>query len=173
MIDLAGHMQALAAYRTWANQRLYSACADLSEADYRRPAGVYFSSMHGTLNHLLAVDRIWMRRLTGKGQAPDTLDAILFETFEDLRVARAAEDRRIESYVADVSPAELTAVFDYATTRGQLRNQPRFEALAHLFNHQTHHRGQAHAVLTRLGVAEPPALDMVLMQRERAGAAAP
>ncbi|MDH8644600.1 DinB family protein, partial [Klebsiella pneumoniae] len=68
-------------------------------ADYRADRGAFFKSVHGTLNHLLATDRIWMKRFTGEGDAPDRLDAILFDTFDALRAARAAEDARIVAYV--------------------------------------------------------------------------
>lgn len=169
MPDLATHLRSMAAYNRWANRRLYAAAAALPDDDYRRPAGAYFNSLHGTLNHLLATDRIWMRRMTGEGDAPDKLNAILFERLDELRAAREREDERIVCHVAGLSAADLEADFDYATTGGKPQRQPRWEALAHLFNHQTHHRGQAHAVLTRLGVAEPPPLDLLVMQREGAG----
>ena len=178
MPDLATHLRAMAAYNRWANRRLYAAAAALPDEDYRRPAGAFFGSLHGTLNHLLATDRIWMRRLTGEGDAPARVDAILFERLADLCAAREREDARIVGHVAGLSAAELDADFSYATTSGKPQRQPRWEARAHLFNHQTHHRGQAHAILTRLGVAEPPPLDLLAMQREaaacgRATAAAP
>ncbi len=172
MPDLSTHLRAMAAYNRWANRRLYEAAAALPDADHRRPAGVYFGSMHGTLNHLLVVDRLWMRRMTGTGEAPDRLDAILFERFEELRAAREREDERIIGYVDGLSAADLAADLDYATTEGKPQRQPRWEALAHLFNHQTHHRGQAYAVLTRLGVAEPPPFDLLIAQRDAARAAA-
>jgi uncharacterized damage-inducible protein DinB len=172
MTSLADHMRTLAAYNAWANDRLYAAAAALPDAAYRQGAGAYFGSLHGTLNHLLVTDRLWLWRLTGTGEAPGRLDLILFEELDALRQARTAEDARLEAYVAGLSPEALAASFDYATTSGVAQRQPRAEALAHLFNHQTHHRGQAHAILTRLGVAEPPSLDLLLMQRERARRAA-
>ena len=168
MTELATHLRTMAAYNTWANRRLCAAAAALPDTDYRRPAGAYFGSLHGTLNHLLVTDRIWLRRLTGEGDAPSRLDAILFEQLDALRTAREAEDARLEAYVAGLSTADLDAEFDYATTSGRPQRQPRWEALAHLFNHQTHHRGQAHAILTRVGIAEPPPLDLLVMQREQA-----
>jgi uncharacterized damage-inducible protein DinB len=158
----------MASYNAWANQRVYAAAATLPDAAYRQPAGVFFGSLHGTLNHLLVTDRIWMRRLTGEGDAPSRLDAIFFERLTPLRAAREAEDRRISDYVANLSEADLDAIFEYKNTRGQPYSQPRWQALVHLFNHQTHHRGQAHACLTRLGIAEPPPLDLVAMLREHA-----
>ncbi|MDP4021979.1 DinB family protein [Methylobacterium sp. NEAU 140] len=168
MTSLADHMRTMAAYNAWANERLYAAAASLPDDAYRQAAGAFFGSLHGTLNHLLVTDRLWLRRLTGEGDAPDRLDVILFERLDALRQARVAEDARLETYVAGLSPDALTAHVDYATTSGVPQRQPRSEALAHLFNHQTHHRGQAHAILTRLGVAEPPSLDLLLMQRELA-----
>src|ERR1700693_5771294 len=88
-----------AGYNAWCNERLYDAAAALSDADYRADRGAFFKSVHGTLNHLLVGDRIWMRRFTGTGDAPDRLDAILHEDFAGLRVARRVEDDRICRYV--------------------------------------------------------------------------
>ena len=100
--------------------------------------------MHGTLNHLLVTDRIWMQRFTGSGAAPDRLDAILRDDFASLRLAREAEDRRVSS------PEEFV--------------QPLSPALDHWFNHHAHHRGQAHALLTGLGRVAPE-LDLLFYQR--------
>ncbi len=172
MPDFATHLGTQAAYNRWANRRLYAAAAALPDADYRRPAVAFFGSLHGTLNHLLATDRIWLRRMTGEGDAPTRLDAILFERLAELRAARELEDERLIGHVAGLSGADLDADFTYATTGGTPQRRPRWEALAHLFNHQTHHRGQAHAILTRLGVAEPPPLDLLLLQREASRVAA-
>ena len=169
MPDFVTHLRTMATYNAWANRRLYDAAAAVSDARYRRPVGVFFGSLHGTLNHLLVTDRIWMRRLTGEGDAPARLDAILFERLDALRLAREAEDARIQAYVAGLSAADLDADLSYATTSGKPQRQPRWEALVHLFNHQTHHRAHAHAALTSLGVVEPPVLDLLAMQREAAG----
>ena len=82
------HYVTFAGYNAWANRRLYDAAALLSDGEYRADKGAFFKSMHGTLNHLLATDRIWMKRFTGEGEAPDRLDAIVHERLADLR-ARA------------------------------------------------------------------------------------
>lgn len=168
MSDLGTHLRTMAAYNRWANRRLYAEAGTLPDVLYRQGTGAFFGSLHGTLNHLLVTDRIWMTRLDGQGEAPTRLDAILFEDLEPLRVAREAEDARIIGFVAGLSDRALAENFEYATTRGAPQRQPRWEALAHLFNHQTHHRGQAHAILTRLGVAEPASLDLLAMQRAMA-----
>ncbi|MGH6740653.1 MAG: DinB family protein, partial [Bradyrhizobium sp.] len=65
----------LADYNHWANKRIYAAALEMPEQQYRRPTGVFFGTLHGTLNHLLATDRIWLKRLTGQGEAPDRLNA--------------------------------------------------------------------------------------------------
>ena len=96
-MDLVAHYRMFGHYNVWANARLYDAAARLGNDQYLADRGAFFKSVHGTLNHLLATDRIWMRRFTGEGDAPDRLDAILFETFDGLRAAREAEDRRITS----------------------------------------------------------------------------
>jgi uncharacterized damage-inducible protein DinB len=91
-----------AAYNRWANARLYTAALDLSDQSYRLHIGVSFGGLHGTLNHLLLTDRIWLKRLTGQGDHPNELDAILYEDRLELTLARMAEDERligvIESY---------------------------------------------------------------------------
>jgi uncharacterized damage-inducible protein DinB len=141
-----------AAYNAWANARLYDAAARLSDADYRADRGAFFKSVHGTLNHLLVGDRLWMRRFTGEGTAPARLDAILFEELPDLREARTAEDRRIANYADGLDEAKLRAEFTYRTiTNPTTISQPLAPALDHFFNHQTHHRGQAHALITAFG----------------------
>jgi uncharacterized damage-inducible protein DinB len=143
MPALGTHLRTMAAYNRWANRRLYAAAAALPDADYRRLAGAFFGSLHGTLNHLLVTDRhllvtdrIWMRRLDGTGEAPTRLNAILFEELEPLRAAREAEDARIIGHVEGLSEADLDAAFEYSTTSGKPQRQPRWEALAHLFNHR-------------------------------------
>src|SRR5712691_3992402 len=96
-----------AAYNRWANERLYAAAAVVPNDDYRADRGAFFKSLHGTLNHLLVGDRIWMQRFTGSGEAPDRLHAILFDDFVALRSARQVEDERIIRYIDGLSDADL------------------------------------------------------------------
>ena len=165
MAGMKAHYATFARYNTWANRRLYDAAAELSDADYRADRGAFFKSMHGTLNHLLATDRIWMQRFTGSGEAPQRLDAILHERLADLRGAREAEDRRIVTYIDSLDEAALTGVIHYRrVSTPEEFVQPLAPALDHWFNHQTHHRGQAHVILTSLGKAAPE-LDLLYFQR--------
>jgi len=159
------HYTTFAGYNAWANRRLYEAAALLSDADYRADKGAFFKSMHGTLNHLLTTDRIWMKRFTGEGEAPDRLDTILHERLGDLRSAREAEDRRIVAYIERLDEERLAGVIRYrrVSTPDEFV-QKLMPALNHWFNHQTHHRGQAHMVLTSLGKAAPE-LDLLYYQR--------
>jgi uncharacterized damage-inducible protein DinB len=154
-------------YNQWANARLYRMAEILPDEAYRRGVGVFFGSLHGTLNHLLTADRIWMHRLTHTGDHPQRLNAIVFDDFPSLRVAREAEDQRIVGFVEGLSDTDIEKMWDYRTLNGTPVSQPLGDILAHLFNHQTHHRGQAHAILTVLGVSEPDPLDLLIMQREQ------
>ena len=168
---MKAHFSLMAGYNAWANHRLYDAVAELDDADFRADRGAFFKSVHGTLNHLLATDRIWMKRFTGKGDAPDRLDAILFDDFASLRAARQTEDERIAAYVDGLSQADLTSRIRYRTlTNPADVEEPLWPALSHLFNHQTHHRGQVHGLLTGLR-REASSLDLIMFQRERAAAA--
>ena len=81
------HFKLLAAYNRWANAGLYAAALDLSELSYRLHTGVYFGSLHGTLNHLLLTDRLWLKRLTGEGDLPNDLNAILYVRVRWLRTS--------------------------------------------------------------------------------------
>jgi uncharacterized damage-inducible protein DinB len=167
--SMRAHLQRFAAYNKWANARLYEAALALPEPDYRRDVGAFFKSMHGTLNHLLLTDRLWLKRLTGQGEHPNHLDAIIHEQRRDLALARADEDDRIVRYVDSLDELALQAHQQYANTRGKTFEDRRSDILVHLFNHQTHHRGQAHTILSICG-AQPPVLDLLAMQR---GASAP
>jgi uncharacterized damage-inducible protein DinB len=91
----------------------YEAAARLSPEQYRADRGAFFKSVHGMLNHLLVTDRIWMQRFTGEGGAPDRLDAILFETFDELRATREAEDRRIVGFVDGLDDQRLAGTIKY------------------------------------------------------------
>jgi uncharacterized damage-inducible protein DinB len=155
----------LAAYNGWANLRIYGAALQLPEDAYCRPTGVFFGSLHGTLNHLLVADRIWLKRLTGTGEHPDRLNAILHDDRQDLLRARIAEDARINHLVAGYTDADLVGSVAYQTTSGKAYSQPLQDILLHFFNHQTHHRGQAHASLSILTGSEPPTLDLLAFQR--------
>ncbi len=149
MID---HYRMFADYNRWANERVYTAAAELSDADYRTHKGAFFGSLHGTLNHLLVADRVWMRRFTGDGEPMSSLDQVLHEDLASLRDARRIEDARIISWLAGLTDSDLDRIISYTPiTNPQPISHPLGPTLAHVFNHQTHHRGQCHMILTALG----------------------
>lgn len=146
-------LQLAAAYNRWANEHLYAVCAELEDADYRRDLGAFFRSVHGTLNHLLLVDRLWLARLRGEAPVFTSLDTELHGEFAALRVARSVADADIVGYV-DTLDAHMLAqplCFTSFVTRRAM-HMPRWVGLMQLFNHQLHHRGQVTALLGRLGV---------------------
>lgn len=146
------HYRMFAAYNRWANAQVYAAAAELSDAEFRSDRGAFFGSLHRTLNHLIVADRIWMKRFTGTGEAPTTLDAVLFGELDALAAARKAEDERIIAWTGMLDDRTLAANFTYVTVVQPVEiTQPLSAALAHFFNHQTHHRGQCHMTLTALG----------------------
>ncbi len=165
------HFMMFAAYNRWANARIYDAAAELSDDEFRRDVGAAFGSLMGTLNHILVADRIWTKRFTGEGDAPAKLDVILHKELPSLRAARQEEDARIMDWIGSLTPEEFAGRFTYITvTDVRTISQRLSPALGHFFNHQTHHRGQAHAILTMLG--RPSAvLDLVYFQRTEEGRA--
>jgi uncharacterized damage-inducible protein DinB len=165
------HFMMFAAYNRWANQRIYDVAAELTAEEFARDTGAYFKTAVGTLNHLLVADRIWMKRFTGAGDAPAALDTILHREFEPLRKARIAEDGRIVTWIGGLTEKQLAGRFTYITvTDVRTISQRLAPALAHFFNHQTHHRGQLHTILTTLGKPSVP-LDLIYFQRAEEGRA--
>ena len=165
------HFMMFAAYNAWANRRLYDAASELTDEEFRRDVGAFFGSLMGTLNHLVAADRIWMKRFTGEGDPPASLDAIIEPDLTKLRALREAEDRRIIDWIGQLSPEAIAGRFTYMTVTDMRTVSQRLSpALDHFFNHQTHHRGQAHMILTVLGRPSVP-LDLVYFQRTDEGRA--
>ncbi len=164
---MRAHFVGMAEYNAWANARLYRMANELPDELYRKDVGAYFKSLHGTLNHLLATDLIWLRRLSGAGEQPKRLDEIVRDDLRSLTHARVQEDARLLQLVSGLDEAQLDEPFAFRTSNGKPNALKRREALAHLFNHQTHHRGQAHAILTSVGVREPDSLDLLVLLRER------
>lgn len=157
------HFMMFAAYNQWANNRIYDAALELTDEEFNRPVGAVFGSLMGTLNHLLVTDRIWMKRFTGEGDAPAALDAIIHKGLGALRVSRETEDGRIIDWVESLSEKALAGRFTYMTvTDMRTVSQRLAPALAHLFNHQTHHRGQVTTLLSQRGI-DPGDTDLMLM----------
>lgn len=153
----------MARYNQWANRRLYAA-ADLPDAMLRRDVGVYFGSLYLTLEHLLKTDRTWTHLLHG-GTLVDMPVTPLPGDFAGLQAARVAHDALLVDWLGDVDPVWLDEPFVFQSALGSWQgltwSESRAATFTHLFNHQSHHRGQAHTALSLLGV-DPPALDMLV-----------
>jgi uncharacterized damage-inducible protein DinB len=164
------HFRMLALYNLWANERLYAAAAQLTPEALAVDRGAFFGSLLGTLNHLLVTDRLWMSRLEGVSPRGTRLNQVLHEDFGELSAARRSQDEKIIAFVHDLDEERLAEPLDYATTSGAAYSQPLHQVLAHLFNHQTHHRGQAHHLIgLALGREKAPVLDLMAYLRSAAG----
>jgi uncharacterized damage-inducible protein DinB len=165
------HFQVLARYNRWMNEKFYAVAAELTDEERKQDRGAFFKSIHATLNHILLADRVWMGRFTGAvledgWMGPGgirSLDQELYSDFEQLRRERTKTDDEIEAWVAALTPDRLTANLRYL--RKDVPNEfPLWWAVAHAFNHQTHHRGQVTTLLTQAG-HDPGATDLIAMLR--------
>ena len=158
------HFKRFAAYNSWANQRLYDAAGQMSDTQYRQDCDVAFKSMQATLNHILVGDTVWMSRFQQVEHQVTGLDQLLHQDHADLTTARKQMDQRITDYVGSLNAETIDEDFTYSPiTLPQPVTMQLGIALSHLFNHQTHHRGQAHGILTRL-MGEAPPLDLIYYQ---------
>lgn len=169
-MQAVSYFATLARYNVWATHRLLQALEPLSDADYRRDVGLFFKSIHGTLNHLLVGEHlIWYPRFA-KGQSP-RLDLAMEAEPDRKRLAQALRGGSanwkplIESWPDERFDGQLA----YTSTKGQALSLPFASTLAHVFNHGTHHRGQITAALTALG-QPAPVLDWVYMLQEESRA---
>jgi uncharacterized damage-inducible protein DinB len=159
------YIRVMATYNSEMNRRIYAGAARLSDAQRREDRGLFWKSLHGTLNHLLWGDRQWMSRLDGwpPNTIPNPQSPTLIEDFAALRDARSEADGKIEAFAARIDEAWLDQ--DLVWFSGAAKKEMRMGKrglMVHFFNHQTHHRGQAHAALTGFGV-DPGDTDLFLI----------
>jgi uncharacterized damage-inducible protein DinB len=164
MID-PGYVQRLARYNRWQNENLYGVADTLSDAERRHERGAFFGSIHGTLSHLLWADRIWMSRFAGTprpaGGIPESVS--LYGDWSELKRERAAFDGVIVDWAERLDDAALAG--DLTWFSGAIKaevSRPKWLLLTHMFNHQTHHRGQVHCMLTQAG-GKPGDTDLFIM----------
>ena len=160
------HFPLMARFNAWANTRIYDSVARLPDAAYRADRKAFFGSIHRTLNHLLLVDRLWSARVAGKDSGIRALDTVLYDDFPALRAARGDEDRRLIELVDSLGENDLRKPIPYRRIIGDGMEEARAgHMLLTLFNHQTHHRGQVHTLLTQADIV-PPALDVIFFLDE-------
>ncbi len=169
-MNLADSYVAYARYNRWMNEKLYSVAAQLSDEERKRDVKAFFHSVQGTLNHLLFADRVWLRRFgaagvpaTPAGRAAFGHD--LYQDFSELRRERASTDAILDAWAKSLTDEALGATLHYSSLSGVPQEHPLWYAVQHLFNHQTHHRGQVTALLMQLG-RDPGATDMIALLRE-------
>lgn len=154
----------LARYNRWMNGKLYELAASLTDEERKRPMKAFFGSIHGTFNHILLADKVWLGRFgAAEPRVVTSLAEELYSNFEELRAERAKIDETITEYVASLDEARLVAPLVY-TSRGATSSHPLWYALTHFFNHQTHHRGQATTLFMQLG-HDPGSTDAIALFR--------
>ena len=156
---LLTHFQMLARYNCIANERLFSKCGELEDSEYRKQRAGSFGSIHGLLNHILLGDRRWLGLFESGERVTPPLNQILYDDFGDLRAAREREDARLESFFGKLDATFWGRSFAYTNNQGKDHVESAHVACTHLFNHQTHHRGQVHVMLSQTRVT-PPSLDL-------------
>jgi uncharacterized damage-inducible protein DinB len=164
MIDPA-YVQRMARYNRWQNENLYGVADRLSEDERRRERAAFFGSIHKTFSHLLWGDRIWMSRFTDVPAPPNGIpqSVSLYPEWEPLRRERGAFDALIIDWADSLDQAWLDGELTwYSGAAKRELTKPKWLLVAHMFNHQTHHRGQVHCMLTQAG-GKPPATDLPFM----------
>ena len=151
-----GYVRTMAAYNAEMNRRLYAAAARLTEAERRHDRGAFWRSIHGTLSHLVWADRIWMARFAGWPRPEQSIaeSVAMAEAFADLTAARVTVDADLALWAATLDTAALAGDLQwFSGAAGRKLTAQRALLVSHMFNHQTHHRGQAHAMLTAAGAS--------------------
>ncbi|MEL7542818.1 MAG: DinB family protein [Pseudomonadota bacterium] len=164
----SAYVRKMAGYNRWMNDAMYASAWPLDDAARKQDLGGFFSSIHGTFNHLLWGDQIWMSRFAGTPAplSPDIAGSTRqFDDFARLRAERQSFDVIILQWAASLDDDWLDGNLSWHSgALGREVMRPRAELVMHMFNHQTHHRGQVHAMLTRLGVTTPTT-DLFAMTR--------
>lgn len=160
------YVRQMAAYNAWQNDEQYAAAGRLTDEARRRDRGAFFGSIHATLNHLLWADTAWMSRIAGT-QLPFKTDIAgsvsLFDDWEALQHERTRFDAVLTDWATSLSQPDLDGDLTwFSGAAGRELTKPRWACITHMFNHQTHHRGQVHAMLTAAG-ERPGDTDLMLM----------
>ena len=163
-MKLQEHVCLMADYNQWMNQKLYETAGKLSPEQLSENKGAFFGSILGTLNHIVVADTIWLKRFAPalpthqelnairELPQPASLDAILFANLQALKNRRQLLDETFLEFAKSLCDEELEWVITYTNSKGIASSKTLFSLLMHVFNHQTHHRGQATTLLSQSGV---------------------
>ena len=147
------HCQLMARYNEWMNSRLYAVCSGMPDAELHKDRGAFFKSIYLTLNHLAYGDLAFLSRFTGTPAIVPEPGVDLFESFTRLRAEREALDARLQAWSASITPQWLAEPLTYTSKiDGKTRTVQKWVLVTHMFNHQTHHRGQVTTLLSQMGV---------------------
>lgn len=153
--------ETMALYNRWMNQRIYAVCAEIPDDERKRDRGAFFKSIHGTLNHLLLGDRLWLGRFKHRPFAVESLDEELYADFETLRAEREKTDAEIIEFIESLDEETLVQPLRFHTIVKPAEHVFAFQhVLLHFFNHQTHHRGQVTTLIKQAGY-EPGVTDLM------------
>lgn len=158
----------MARYNAWQNNNLYDAADTLSDSERRVDKGAFFGSVHGTLCHVLWADKVWMARLEGENLRLGSIaeSPNLIGGWGELKCERSRMDEKMSLWAYALDESDLAKEVEwYSLAQNSWQKTPRDVCVIHLFNHQTHHRGQVHAMLTSLG-AKPGDTDLAIMPRD-------
>ena len=159
------YCRVMARYNAWQNAAIWDLVEDMTPADLDKDRGSFFSSIRATLNHVLWADQLWISRFAG-GDGPTTSIAQSVDhtaTIGDWWAARFRTDGRVRLWSEDLSALDLVGELEwFSGAVGRAIHKPVGQCIAHFFNHQTHHRGQIHAMLTAAGM-KPDDTDLVFM----------
>jgi len=157
------HAKLMAQYNLWMNEKIYKVCADIPDAELKRDRGAFFKSIHGTLNHIMGGDKVWLGRFVGEPFKLQGFDQILHEQFSDLRAAREQLDKRICEWANGLTAEKLESKLRYTSIFGpEPRSFVLWTVVTHFFNHQTHHRGQITTLLSQCNL-DVGATDLIAM----------
>jgi uncharacterized damage-inducible protein DinB len=144
--------QTMARYNAWMNAKLYAAAATLDDAERKAERGAFFGSIHATLDHVLLGDRAWMNRLASRDYPTGRIGEPIYDDFDTLKAAREAMDADILGWTATLTDDWLAEPMTWTSLLyGATFTHPRWGLVQHMFNHQTHHRGQTTTLLSQLG----------------------
>lgn len=146
------YYQLMAEYNLWMNQKIYAICAYIPDQKRKQDLGAFFKSIHGTLNHLLYGDKAWMGRFTNQPFITTAIAQELYSDFDALKIERENIDREILEWSKHLAPEWLSQEFAYTSNvDGSTRRLPSWILVTHMFNHQTHHRGQVTTLIKQQG----------------------
>ena len=181
-MDLLKHIRLLAQYNEWMNAKVYEAAAQVAPDQLAQDRGAFFGSVLGTLNHIMVGDIIWLKRLgthpaghrslepVRQLERPASLDQIIHRDLGGLREQRGKLDAIIVAWAAELSAADLDHVLEYRNMKGVPMRKLFGSLVLNLFNHQTHHRGQATTLLSQAGL-DVGVTDLLALIPEEPGAA--